>query len=301
VADMLHGVKWCRVKKLLHFAPADAKHEEAHLLQHWWWTMEHVWEHAQHLDLEDENGGRYTGDILFLEDDLVLADDFPDVVNYMVQEKKNSREQCGFHSDVAALGAWGGEMLVNARKNTFVHHTMDNFPTMGYIFNAEFWDELKQLNDTFFSVNSRKRSKAGADWAVRIGDMYAQGGMRNATPNGAQRACKKYFDECRVVVTSPTFSRVWHAGNVGLGNHATQDDGPWQLDEYKNKPPFRTADGIMKHGLRGYFGAPCDWPNKTFIEAPRKEQCTHEGSDQFSGSDRHRVTCIPDLEEETKC
>ena len=80
VADLLHGITACSVRKLLHFAPADAKHEEHHLLNHWWWVMEHVWGRAKSVGLRRPNGEQYKGDILFLEDDLVLAEDFPDVV-----------------------------------------------------------------------------------------------------------------------------------------------------------------------------------------------------------------------------
>jgi len=99
---------------------------------------------------------------------------------------------------------------------------------------------------------------------------------------------------CLIVVASPTFSRVWHVGSYGLGNHVIQDGAPWHLNEYTDTPPLTDSNFVWKTRMRSYFGYPCD-------PEVGPHYCSFDGEDQFPGHLRHVVTCIPGIEEETKC
>jgi len=117
---------------------------------------------------------------------------------------------------------------------------------------------------------------------------------------------------CAIVVASPTDSRVWHvgtsssaprrlgcfahgwlllalAGNVGLGNHAINDNAPWHLPEYNNGVVLSMENAIYKPGMRSFFGAPCD---------PLRGDgyCSYEGEQAFPGELRHQVTCLPSVD-----
>jgi len=85
----------------------------------------------------------------------------------------------GYKSDVAALGGWGGEMMINAHKHTFIGRTSANFPTMGYMFNAALWKDLSRHKRQFFEMET-----GHADWAMRIGTLYRDGQMK-----GSGRPC----------------------------------------------------------------------------------------------------------------
>jgi len=113
-----HGwqVTFCEVHVMVHVASDDAEHHEEHLLQHWWWIMEQVWRSNLKIGLIQSNGERYSGDVLFLEDDLEVADDFVAVVKHLVRLKSKPIPETPWMAEVAALGGWGGEMMINAHK-----------------------------------------------------------------------------------------------------------------------------------------------------------------------------------------
>ena len=97
-------------------------------------------------------------------------------MRYTIKAKKEQLN-VEYKPDVGALSGWGGEMMINAKKETFIHRTMDNFPTMGYIFDATMWARLEAKKKLFFGYKQRP----GNDWAVRIGDLYRGGHMAEAT------------------------------------------------------------------------------------------------------------------------
>jgi hypothetical protein len=113
-----HGwqVTFCEVHVMVHVASDDAEHHEEHLLQHWWWIMEQVWRSNLKIGLVQSNGERYSGDVLFMEDDLEVADDFVAVVKHLVRLKSKPIPETPWMAEVAALGGWGGEMMINAHK-----------------------------------------------------------------------------------------------------------------------------------------------------------------------------------------
>lgn len=64
--------------------------------------MQHVWKEADSLGLEEAPGQRYRGDILFLEDDLELSDDFPTVLRVLVKQKNQLIPQTTFKPEVGS-------------------------------------------------------------------------------------------------------------------------------------------------------------------------------------------------------
>lgn len=118
---------------------------------------------------------------------------------------------------------------------------------MGYMFNRGWFDDFARhktafmaqgltLTNRFFVrirtpltlthhaiiprlTSTRCQDGGHSDWAMRIGGIYRDGAVSSTKVAGTHKRPCPGDNGCAIVVVSPTFSRVWHVGNVGLGNH----------------------------------------------------------------------------------
>jgi len=228
---------------LTHTNPPVAGHARMKIV--WIEAMAKFWQMAI-----TEFGHR--GDVVFLEDDLIVAKDFF-LAALHAAHFKNSMSFCDDHPcsrvrrvDVFALGGWGGENMINSESWTFAWKTIDAFPTMAYGFNFEFWSSqlLRLMPVLLHSKNP--------DWALALGHVLSL--HRNAS--GAAHS--------EIEILQSTLSRVWHTGRKSAvgSRHKVHDRPPWQdaillgggsegQDRNHNPEPH------VLPGRRNFFGFLC--------------------------------------------
>ena len=130
-------------------------------------------------------GASYKGDVIFLEDDIILSPDALKVFKYSMGQKSRYEGVLA-----AALGGWSGENVINAHPDTFVIRRSFYFPSMAYAFNVSTWNIIKSSN--FFLHRNR-------DWSEALGDIV-----------------NKRLGWVPFYIV-PTLGRIWHIGSHGLG------------------------------------------------------------------------------------
>lgn len=209
----------------------------------WMETMAKVWETLH----------GYDGDVIFLEDDLLVSPDFFTAVDAASEVKQSS------NTAVFALGGWAGQNAGSAsrRPEQFMRKTWSAFPTMGYGFNRSLWRRIStargeiinssgldcaqqqnycahNLDDWSFAVSRSLRLRYG-----RTKDPY----LRNF----------QTFKEVQLV--QPPVSRVWHIGkDSSIAEDVSQKSG-WDVSSV---PPWVGYVNHSNHSithtlLPGYF------------------------------------------------
>ena len=103
----------------------------------------------------------YNGDIIFLEDDLIVSKDALTVLDFLsgcknghVTHIKNTKQDHYthiHHTHFISLGGWGGENQINADPTLFTIKSHKYVPTMGYGFNRTLYNMMKS-NGIFSSL-----------------------------------------------------------------------------------------------------------------------------------------------------
>lgn len=152
----------------------------------------------------------FTGDVLFFEDDVVVAPDFMEVMWFSLLVK-NSVPNIHF----STLQGIGEENLVDHQPDAFVVSQVPLVQSIGYAFNSSIWEYIKTFQQDAMG-------HAEKDWPLYLGLMLLYN--RNATV---------------FKIVSPTISRIWHVGDNDLGS--TGD--PEKNSEYKPDmlPPWKRA------------------------------------------------------------
>ena len=138
-------------------------------------------------------------DVLFLEDDIVVAPDAIDVARFLFSVKLKNND---VHA--ISLGGWSGEHLVNVNPRTVVIRRSKHFQAMAYGFNESFFRSIKKRRDMgvadFLGIQ---------DWTVELPFLL----------NGARISSKKKFKKGLLYLAVPTMGRMHHLGKFGLGQN----------------------------------------------------------------------------------
>ena len=202
----------------------------------WLWMMVELFVNAT-----SPTGPQHTfaKDLVFLEDDLIVAPDFAKVVRFMSTIKARVPGIIA-----TALAGWGGEHMVNANiKDFVVQEQRKPFPNMGYAVNQTLIRELFDPKSAVFREFRRppKRGKSEReDWDNSLG-----------------RVLESTMIASRVI--RPTFSRIWHTGTKGV--HAWEDEYIRMLPPWFGFPSctftYHPRELRLKSRLRDVFGYPC--------------------------------------------
>jgi hypothetical protein len=162
--------------------------KEIRLKHHWFNVMHNVW------DLLSD----YDGDIVFLEDDILISPDFFTALDAAVRFKKQSN---GI-AQVLAMGGWGGEHQIDSDPSTFTLKLSHAFPTMGYAFNRLLWNQIQKIED------AAKNDDSLPDWSMCIAKHLWQRAVEKDFP----LELVGFHQRNGIKVIQPTVSRVWHMG-----------------------------------------------------------------------------------------
>lgn len=187
----------------------------------------------------------FSGDVLFVEDDLVVAPDFMEVMWYSLLVK-NSVPNIHF----STLQGVREENLVDHQPDAFVVSEVPLVQSIGYAFNTSMWEYIKTFQEDALG-------HAEKDWPLYLGLMLLYN--RNST----------IF---RIV--SPTISRIWHVGDNDLGSSA--DPGasskykpdqlpPWKRARerrYLNRDRANVLPGVRD--MHGRLCHPCEMESRTY-------------------------------------
>ncbi|PFX30741.1 uncharacterized protein LOC111323246 [Stylophora pistillata] len=239
---VLGKITFCR-KLVWTFGNEEEERSPEVLKAHWWNTMKKVFD--EHDAFQLKHNETFSGDVLFVEDDLVVAADFMEVMWYSLLVK-NSVPNIHF----STLQGVGEENLVDHQPDAFVVSEVPLVQSIGYSFNSSMWEYIKTFQDDALG-------HAEGDWPLYLGLMLLYN--RNST----------IF---RIV--SPTISRIWHVGDNDLGSSA--DPGasskykpdqfpPWKRARerrYLNRNKANVLPGVRD--MHGRLCHPCEMESRTY-------------------------------------
>ena len=236
--------------------PNDATAKARHLKQLWVYFINKVFQHPLLTN--------YDGDLLFLEDDLLLSKDSLIALDFLVaakngqidhevvQSASSSLHNVNFEKFqytrsvyVVALSGWGGENLMNADPNLFITHTQKNFPTMGYAFNRSFFNLLKS-NGVFQRMIGVETDRV-TDWSISLTDQILET-VLNRSP--------------ALLTLSPTLSRIYHFSATSLVGNVHKSitnfkSTPWNKFEERNQLLSSNDHSCLAPYLYDWNGIPC--------------------------------------------
>lgn len=187
----------------------------------------------------------FSGDVLFVEDDIVVAPDFMEVLWFSLLVK-NSVANIHF----STLQGVGEENLVDHQPDTFVISQVPLVQSIGYAFNSSVWEYMKTFQEDALG-------HAEKDWPLYLGLMLLYN--RNATV-------------FRIV--SPTISRIWHVGDNDLGSTGDPQTStgykpdtlpPWKRareQRFLNRHKANVLPGIRD--IHGRLCHPCEMELRTY-------------------------------------
>lgn len=239
---VLGKITFCR-KLVWTFGNEEEERSPEVLKTHWWNTMIKVFD--EHDAFQLKHNETFSGDVLFVEDDLVVAPDFMEVMWYSLLVK-NSVPNIHF----STLQGVGEENLVDHQPDAFVVSEVPLVQSIGYAFNTSMWEYIKTFREDALG-------HAEKDWPLYLGLMLLYN--RNST----------IF---RIV--SPTISRIWHVGDNDLGSSA--DPGasskykpdqlpPWKRARerrYLNRDKANVLPGVRD--MHGRLCHPCEMESRTY-------------------------------------
>ena len=199
----------------------------------------------------------YNGDIIFLEDDLIVSKDALTVLDFLsgcknghVTHIKNTKQDHYthiHHTHFISLGGWGGENFVNAHPTLFTIKSTKYVPTMGYGFNRTLYNMMKS-NGIFIKMISQKSNNYMADWSISL----------------TEQLYHTIFMTRPIVLTlAPTLSRINHFATeslVGNSHHSIVDKAmsiPWKKFEDENKLLLSNDISCLSPYLYDWNGIPC--------------------------------------------
>ena len=187
----------------------------------------------------------FSGDVLFIEDDVVVAPDFMEVMWYALRVK-NSIANVHF----STLQGVGEENLVDHRPDAFVVSQVPVVQSIGYAFNSSTWEYIKTFEEDALGYAER-------DWPLYLGLMLLYN--RNTTV---------------FRIASPTISRIWHVGDNDLGSSSDLNGNssykPEQLPPWKRAREQRYLNrhkAEILAGVRDMYGRlchPCEMELRTY-------------------------------------
>ena len=262
--SLLH-IKPLRVQPL-HGREAR-KHPHAYMKRVWMETMQRVWRLLE----------PYDGDVLFLEDDLLVAPDF-----FQVLKEVSNFKRAVNGTQVFAMGGWGGENMFGADPAVFLRRTSRAFPTMGYGFNRSLWRRIEQVAPEILEG----RGAHGVvplehDWSDAVAQALTREYKRTH-----DRELSSFAIGWETEVIQPTLSRVWHVGHqstIGTdGRRHVSGDAPWS-GHVELLASGQKLNHTLKGGRHNPVGRPCQpgHPCAHDDAAGRKfnpEVDTHQGS-----------------------
>lgn len=239
---VLGKITFCR-KLVWTFGNEEEERSPEVLKTHWWNTMIKVFD--EHDAFQLKHNETFSGDVLFVEDDLVVAPDFMEVMWYSLLVK-NSVPNIHF----STLQGVREENLVDHQPDAFVVSEVPLVQSIGYAFNTSMWEYIKTFQEDALG-------HAEKDWPLYLGLMLLYN--RNST----------IF---RIV--SPTISRIWHVGGNDLGSSA--DPGasskykpdqlpPWKRARerrYLNRDKANVLPGVRD--MHGRLCHPCEMESRTY-------------------------------------
>ena len=187
----------------------------------------------------------FSGDVLFVEDDIVVAPDFMEVLWFSLLVK-NSVANIHF----STLQGVGEENLVDHQPDTFVISQVPLVQSIGYAFNSSVWEYIKTFQEDALG-------HAEKDWPLYLGLMLLYN--RNATV---------------FRIASPTISRIWHVGDNDLGSTGDPQTStgykpdtlpPWKRSReqrFLNRHKANVLPGIRD--IHGRLCHPCEMEVRTY-------------------------------------
>lgn len=181
----------------------------------------------------------FSSDVLFVEDDIVVAPDFMEVMWFSLLIK-NSVGNIHF----STLQGVGEENLVDHQPDAFVVSQVPLVQSIGYAFNSSMWEYIKTFQEDALG-------HAEKDWPLYLGLMLLYN--RNTTV---------------FRIASPTISRIWHVGDNDLGSTGDPQTSvvykpntipPWKRareQRYLNQHKAKVLPGIRD--MHGRLCHPCE-------------------------------------------
>lgn len=221
----------CTVKNLIIWPiwiRSDSTVAEESMNRHmkvvWMHTMSKVW---QALD-------GYEGDVVFLEDDLLVSPDFFAAAGAASEIKQTSGMA------IFALGGWAGQNTgspAGRRPEQFVRKTWSAFPTMGYGFNRSLWDRVSAASDEITNSSGmdclpqQKHCMHNLDdWSFAVSRNLRLRYNRTLDPYLRNF---QVFKEVQLV--QPLVSRVWHIGARSSIREDVSQKAGWEISA---QPPW---------------------------------------------------------------
>ncbi len=238
--------------------------------------LKHIWYAVLRAVWESHYLLNYSGNIVFLEDDVVPAPDFFHALDFACGVKDSRKNMF----QLVAMGGWGGENQINADPKTFAMKLSAAFPTMGYAFDRALWVELLRVRESFL------RNVDNTDWAECVArELCIKAKIRNFPVELSS------FHRCgHIHVIQPTLSRVWHVGRtsqVGSVHESSYYQWPtvpvWDAFMGMNSSLLGDpAEAVLLPGMRDTFG---------FESSEWKIQMEH-ASNSFPTHQRHAVVNV---------
>lgn len=239
---VLSKITFCR-KLVWTFGNEEEERTPEVLKAHWWNTMKKVFDEKDSFQLKRNE--TFRSDVLFMEDDIVVAPDFMEVMWFSLLVK-NSVGNIHF----STLQGVGEENLVDHQPDTFVVSQVPLVQSIGYAFNSSMWEYIKTFREDALG-------HAEKDWPLYLGLMLLYN--RNTTV---------------FRIASPTISRIWHVGDSDSGS----TDDPQTSVSYKPNtiPPWKRAreqrflnqhKATVLPGIRDMYGRlchPCEMALRTY-------------------------------------
>lgn len=247
-----------------------------HVKNVWMKTMKYVWDQALPY---------WSGDIVFLEDDVIPSPDYFVVVKHLSDLKNENLERTpckdsGLHPQVFALGSWGGENTILATTVSFMQKTSQGMPTMGYGFNRQLWGYIKKSE-------RRILEHPDNDWSGAVAESLVQLYQRFKYRDPECHELNGFHKSQQVEVYQPTLSRVWHIGRVSTvgSSHKVEDTPPWAGERLLDKM-FKAT---LLQGRHDWFGFPCEYKHRTL-----DNDCTRQFHRLFPANKRHSIDFNPE-------
>lgn len=233
---VLSMITFCR-KLVWTFGNEDEERTPEVLKAHWWNTMKKVFDEKDAFQLKRNES--FSSDVLFVEDDIVVAPDFMEVMWFSLLIK-NSVGNIHF----STLQGVGEENLVDHQPDAFVVSQVPLVQSIGYAFNSSMWEYIKTFQEDALG-------HAEKDWPLYLGLMLLYN--RNTTV---------------FRIASPTISRIWHVGDNDLGSTGDPQTSvvykpntipPWKRareQRYLNQHKAKVLPGIRD--MHGRLCHPCE-------------------------------------------
>jgi hypothetical protein len=142
---------------------------DKHLKLHWIWSMVQVFNHLL--------PNKYNGDVLFLEDDVLVSPDIFNVVLWSSLYRQSGHSivvdgrKKKYLPIVTALSGWNGEHLYQPYPFHFRTIKGRAFPTLGYAFNRSLFKQINEIKEMIIGLTDN-------DWTTAVSISLQSNAMR---------------------------------------------------------------------------------------------------------------------------